>query len=117
MALLLSEHSPAHEHLTAALLCVVEGNPKAVQECLRPELKLQSYLEITKQLLAEKEENMVGSWVFSACTSFAVKLSSYPLVSVEGFTLNNLEELFSNCEPFFFPNRKNWTTSNSLTRF
>ena len=43
VALLQAEHTGAHEHLMAALLNLVESNIKAIQECLRPELNLQSF--------------------------------------------------------------------------
>ena len=59
IALLQTEHNGAHEHLMAALLCLVERNIKAIQECLRPELNLQSYLQTSKQSIADKEEFMV----------------------------------------------------------
>ncbi len=60
-ALLQTEHSGAHEHITAALLCLVQNNPKAVHECLRPELNLLSYLQSTKKLLEDKEEFLVSA--------------------------------------------------------
>ena len=59
VALLQTEHTSAHEHLVAALLCLVDGNIKAIQECLRPELNLQNYLQSTKQIISHKEEFMV----------------------------------------------------------
>ena len=59
VVLLQTEHTSAHEHLLAALLTLVDGNIKAIQECLRPELDLQNYLHSTKQTIADKEEFMV----------------------------------------------------------
>ena len=74
VALLQTEHTSAHEHLVAALLCLVDGNIKAIQECLRPELNLQNYLQSTKQIISHKEEFMVRTHFFwlndslSCCT-------------------------------------------------
>ncbi len=59
-ALVQCEHTPAHEHLMGALVYLVQGNPGAIQECLRPELNMTSFLAGRKQLLQGQEEYQVS---------------------------------------------------------
>ena len=85
VALLQTEHTSAHEHLVAALLCLVDGNIKAIQECLRPELNLQNYLQSTKQIISHKEEFMVRTHFF--VDLFTIMLHAVGIKYINSYTL------------------------------
>lgn len=51
------EHTMFHEHVLSALLTIVRGHDRSVQQCLRPELNLVS-------LLHQKEEDLKGKEQF-----------------------------------------------------
>ncbi|PIK41707.1 hypothetical protein BSL78_21452 [Apostichopus japonicus] len=54
--LLNTEHNPAHEHIAAALLCLVTEHPAAIADCRLPRLNLKKLLENRMTLIKDKEE-------------------------------------------------------------
>ncbi|XP_053383847.1 hsp70-binding protein 1-like [Mercenaria mercenaria] len=61
------EHSSFHEHLLSALLSIVRGHPRSLQQCSRPELNLLS-------LLQQKEQDMKGKDEFQEEYEYTVEL-------------------------------------------
>lgn len=59
VALLQQDHSTSHEHVMGALLKQVDGHARSIQECQRPELKLNQLLRNKRKELAGKPEYQV----------------------------------------------------------
>ncbi|PIK53779.1 hypothetical protein BSL78_09369 [Apostichopus japonicus] len=54
--LLNTEHNAAHEHIAAALLCLVTEHPAAIADCRLPRLNLKKLLENRMTLIKDREE-------------------------------------------------------------
>ena len=61
VALLQRDHDSTHEHLLSALLALVEGHQRALNECRRPEFLLKSLLENRLEFVKDHEEFQVGN--------------------------------------------------------
>lgn len=61
------EHSNFHEHLLSAILSIVRGHTRSLQQCSRPELNLIS-------LLQQKEQDLKGKEQFQEEYEYALEL-------------------------------------------
>ena len=57
VALISGQHEPFHEHALSVLACLVDDNPKIVQECRRPELGLETSLREKKSALTNEDKD------------------------------------------------------------
>nr|CAG4645842.1 EOG090X0EEI [Lynceus sp. MCZ IZ 141354] len=53
-----SEHDATHEHLLSALFALISEHPRAIQECRRPELMLETFLQQRIKQLADNDEDL-----------------------------------------------------------
>lgn len=59
--LISTERSPSHEHMLSLLVCLVEENARAVNECRSPQYNLKDFLHRYIFNIRQKEECQVSN--------------------------------------------------------